>query len=100
MRTYKLSHITDLAQLSDDDLALFASELPTIVATLKMAQARSEGVPLSETFSHITYAPEIGDQVVLRTSSSTRTLAGGEVRAAQNVDVVAEAAITRARRRP
>ena len=100
MRTYKLSHITDLTQLTEDDVALFAAELPTLVATLKMAQARAEGALLSDVFPHITYAPEIGDKVVLRTENTNATLDGGDVRSAHAVDVVADAAISRARRRP
>lgn len=73
---YSLSHITDLSQLSDADAKTFADEFPTLLATLRIAQrsAKDMGVNLVDSMPHLTFAPGIGDKVVLRGAQTTEHL--------------------------
>lgn len=85
--TYRLEHITDLVQLADEHIAAFQADVPTLVATLQLAAAQHDlvdevGNSLVDVFPHLTFAPELGDAVMLRTDESTRVLAGADVRAA------------------
>jgi hypothetical protein len=104
LRTYKLAHITDLADLSEEDAALFVKELPSIFATLRLLKANADGAPLSEVLPHLTYAPDIGDQVVMRAEGKVMNVPGvvmveAERRNADATDAAADV-ISQARRRP
>lgn len=101
MPQYQLAHITDLADLSDEDVLKFAAELPTLVAALRIVKsaAADMGVAASERVPHITYAPEIGDQLVVRRADGRlESFSGQSVRAAEPSHTEASAAIRRARR--
>lgn len=84
---YRLEHITDLVQLADEHIAAFQADVPTLVATLQLAAAHHDvvnevGNSLADVFPHLTFAPELGDALMLRTDESTHVLAGADVRAA------------------
>jgi hypothetical protein len=70
MTQYKLSHITDLSQLSNEAVAAFAKDLPTLVAALRLAKQAAEqeatGIPLAEVFPFVTLDSEMGDKLILR----------------------------------
>lgn len=105
MPQYKLAHITDLAGIADEDLAQFAKELPTIVATLRMAKAHAQrdGLNLSEQFPHITFDTDLVDEVVLRRPGAEHRFDGAAVQAAERSMAASDEAastIARARRRP
>lgn len=101
MPSYRLAHITDLATLTDADVAQLAAELPTLVAALRLAARNSApGQQLSEMLPHITFATDIGDQVVLGTSSGPLPVPGAIMRTAERTDEAARQAIRRAQRRP
>lgn len=84
--TYQLSTIEDLAHLADEHIAALQADIPSLVATLRVAQEQNgtagDRPPLSHILPHITFAPALGDVVVLCTDDSTRVLAGAEARAA------------------
>ena len=85
--TYVLEHITDLWKLAGEHVAAFQRDLPTLVATLQVAataayKEKGGKFDLAEVFPHITFAPEMGDVVMLRTAESTRLATGDQVRAA------------------
>ncbi len=85
-QTYRLSHITDLATLADEHIEAFRRDIPTLVSTLRLAAQQADvagdGPLLSSVLPHITFAPDLGDVLVLRTDESTRVLEGEDVRAA------------------
>tara|TARA_B100001105_G_scaffold253545_1_gene247331 strand:- start:1843 stop:2886 length:1044 start_codon:yes stop_codon:yes gene_type:complete len=88
--TYRLEHITDLVQLADEHIAAFQADVPTLVATLQLAAAQHDVVnevdnSLAGVFPHLTFAPELGEAVLLRTDQSTPVLDGADVRAAANL---------------
>jgi hypothetical protein len=99
MTTYELSHITDLRSLSPEDLQSFAQELPSFVATMRLvaAAAQARGRDIKDVLPSLTYAPDIGDAVVLRVDGQTRLVADG---ASVQVADATQQAISRARRRP
>jgi hypothetical protein len=84
---YRLEHITDLVHLADEHVAAFQADVPTLVATLRIAADRHDVAndadnSLDDLFPHLTFAPDLGDAVMLRTSEATRVFAGADVRAA------------------
>jgi hypothetical protein len=88
MSEHKLSHITDLVQLSDEAVATFAKDLPTLIAALRLANqaAIANGTPLKEAFPVISFDSASGDKVILKNSGQYVTeFNGGQVRAAQKI---------------
>ena len=98
--TYRLVSVRDLVELHPADVQQFVAELPAMIATLKLAQQKSNGVPLDENFPHITFVPELVHQVVFRTSERQRSFTGAELIAAQRSDADANDLIACSARRP
>jgi hypothetical protein len=88
MAQHRLSHITDLHTLSDEEVQQMAQELPGIVATLRLAArgAKDNGVDLRELLPVIVFDSELKDEVVItqdgkeRVRVSTQEMTEAEVR--------------------
>lgn len=110
-RTFTLRRLVDIADLDESDLASFVRDLPALGATLRIALRASEDKPLWEMFPQVTFSPDIGDRVLVRTRAGTNVVSSGQViakdRAQTTAGIKAElvasemahACITRARRR-
>jgi len=84
VQMYDLSHISDLAQLDPEDVALFAAQLPTLVASLKLAKkaCEAEGTDLQTVMPVLVFAAEEGDYVRFTENGRQQTFEGAALQAA------------------
>ena len=63
VQLYDLSHISDLAKLNPEDVMLFAAQLPTLVASLKLAKkaCEEEGRDIRTVMPTLVFAADEGD---------------------------------------
>lgn len=82
---YELAHITDLGQLADEDIPYFISDLPGLIATLKLAgdECAKQGNELSAVLPKLQYVADSSGTVTLRSveGGAGITVAGDAVQA-------------------
>lgn len=94
MTQYKLNHITDLASLSDEDVAKFAAELPSIVATLRVVEraAKAQGDTLKDMFPVMTYDSTTGSEHTVNAGEKSITIQGKDALIADQTHQILEKA--------
>ena len=87
-----LNHITDLHKLDDAEVAQFAAELPSIVASLRIAArtASRAGIPLSEAFPTLTFVPEMNDTTIFRRGNRQVEVNHGDAAALDRAQAAAD----------
>jgi len=75
---YDFAHITDLANLDDEDIAYFLKDVPGLIATLKMAKDEcvKRGVVLAEVMPTLQYVANDEGTVTLNSDAASITAKG------------------------
>ena len=70
---YELSHITDLVQLTDEDIPYFITDLPGLIATLRFAKDECDkrGNKLVDVLPKLQYVADSSGTVTLRSGNET-----------------------------
>ena len=102
MTAKTLNHITDLHLLDDAEVAevaQFATELPGIVSSLRVAarSAKESGQSLADAFPSMTFVSELKDATVFRGADQSLQVDHGAIQKVDAAPAVADHAIERAR---
>lgn len=99
MTAKTLNHITDLHLLDDAEVAQFATELPGIVSSLRVAarSAKESGQSLADAFPGMTFVSELKDATVFRGADQSLQVDHGAIQKVDAAPAVADHAIERAR---
>ncbi|KVP96512.1 hypothetical protein WJ97_11535 [Burkholderia ubonensis] len=81
VQQYDLVHITDLVKLDDGDIAEFASDLPGLIAMLKLAKDECDqrGTKLTEVMPKLQYVADSSGTVTLRSKTESITAHGSDI---------------------
>ena len=84
-RTYSISHITDLADIADEDVDEFVKTLPNLINALKVTKAcQINGLPLSTILPAIRFQPDLKEDVVFNSEDTSLPCTGESLEIAKN----------------
>jgi hypothetical protein len=80
-QVYDLVHITDLAKLDDEDIPEFISDLPGMIAAMKLArdECSKRGTTLIETMRMLQFVADSSGTVTLQSEAQSTTVAADAV---------------------